>query len=165
LLSIGPYPAIGLLEARAARDEAKAVLRDGRDPSVAKRQLRATITGADTFETLAKEWHGLRRSTWTPTHASDVITSLERDVFPVIGSYPIREITVQDVLGLLRRIEARPAVETAHRVRQRMSAVFVYAIASGRGRAIPPRSSDRRSPRSNGDGNPRSRTWTRRGRC
>jgi integrase len=50
-----------------------------------------------------------------------------------IGALPIREIGPIDVLGLLRKIEARPANETARRVRQRMSSVFGYAMASGRG--------------------------------
>ncbi|SDE11976.1 Phage integrase family protein [Bradyrhizobium brasilense] len=134
LLTIGPYPAIGIVEARAARDEAKATKRAGRDPSVAKRLKLANVSTDDcaTFEVLAREWHALNKSRWTPVHASDTINSLERDVFPDIGPLPVREITAPVVLSVLRKIEVRPAVETARRVRQRMSAVFVYGIASGR---------------------------------
>jgi CRP-like cAMP-binding protein len=58
-------------------------------------------------------------------------------VFPALGRLPINEITPPMVLGLLRVIEARPEVETARRVRQRMSAIFVYAIASGIASADP----------------------------
>ncbi|WP_428428728.1 tyrosine-type recombinase/integrase [Pararhizobium sp.] len=65
-------------------------------------------------------------------HASDVIESLEKEVFPHIGDVPIRDIGAPEVMGLLRLIEARKAIETARRVRQRMSAVFVYGIATGR---------------------------------
>jgi hypothetical protein len=57
---------------------------------------------------------------------------LERDVFPDLGAAPIKSITAANVLSVLRKIENRPAIETARRIRQRVSAVFVYAIASGR---------------------------------
>jgi integrase len=70
-------------------------------------------------------------------HAYDVLHSLERDVFPDLGVIPIKDITAANVLVVLRKIEKRPAVETARRVRQRISAVFVYAIASGRAESDP----------------------------
>jgi hypothetical protein len=34
LLTIGPYPSVGLADARTARDNAKRLLREGRDPSI-----------------------------------------------------------------------------------------------------------------------------------
>lgn len=134
LLTIGPYPGISLTDARTARDNAKATLRDGRDPSVAKKLKKAKLSASDevTFEAVAREWHALNKPRWTPVHANDVLRSLERDVFPDLGALPIREISTPGVLATLRKIEARPAIETARRVRQRMSEVFVYAIASGR---------------------------------
>lgn len=133
-LTIGPYPAYSLADARAARDDAKATKRAGRDPALAKRLARANLSTDDsaTFEVLARDWYRLNKSRWTPVHASDTIHSLERDVFPEIGPLPIREITAPAVLTVLRKIEARPAIETARRVRQRMSAVFVFGISSGR---------------------------------
>lgn len=130
LLVIGPYPDVSLSEAREARDEAKRVLRSGRDPSIVRRQVRTDAS--NTFEAIAREWHGLQVARWAKVHAGDVIRSLERDVFPDIGSLPVRDITAPDVLAVLRKVERREARETAGRIRQRMSAVFVYAIASGR---------------------------------
>lgn len=129
LLSLGPYPDVGLADARAARDEAKKILRAGRDPGVARKQRVADAP--NTFEAIARQWFGLQRERWTETHAGDVINSLERDVFPTLGVSPIKDIGAPAVLSLLRGIEARDARETAHRIRQRMSAVFVFAIASG----------------------------------
>jgi len=138
-LSIGPYPSIGLGEARGAREAAKAALREGRDPSSERkrRRLDGAREAEQTFESIAREWFALQRGSWTATHAGDVIGSLERDVFPAIGAVPIKEISAPDVLSLLRSIEARPAIETARRVRQRISAVFVFAIASGRASSDP----------------------------
>ena len=139
LLSIGPYPDISLLEARAKRDDAKRLLRDGKDPGIAKKlkKLSGEKHAEQTFETIAREWFGLQKGHWVGRHADDVIDSLEKEVFPHIGDSPIREIGVPEVMGLLRLIEARKALETARRVRQRISAVFVYAISSGRAEGDP----------------------------
>jgi integrase len=118
-----------------ARDEAKAAQREGRDPSLAKRLQRAKVAGSDaaTFEVIAREWYALNKSRWTPVHSGDVIGSLERFVFPALGALPVKDIEPPTVLDVLRKIESRPAIVTAHRVRQRISSVFVYAIATGRG--------------------------------
>lgn len=139
LLSIGAYPDVTLAEARVARDEARAALRGGKDPSVLKRQRRATAAreSGDTFEVIAREWHDVQRGRWAPKHAEDVMISLERDVFPAIGKMPMRDLTAPDVLDLLRSVERRGAGETARRIRQRISAVACYAIATGRGTVDP----------------------------
>lgn len=139
LLSIGPYPAVSLLEARRARDDAKEALRLGKDPAAQKKmkKLIGTRNSSETFEVIAREWFGLQKSQWVERHANDVLSSLNDEVFPHLGSSPIRDITVPEVMGVLRKIEARKAIETARRIRQRMSAVFVYAIATGRAEADP----------------------------
>lgn len=132
-LSFGPYPAVSLVAARAKRDEAKALLRDGRDPAIQKRTesaVRAKAT-ANTFEIVARRWHALKASGWSKVHAGDVMDSLEADVFPSIGALPLTEIKAPVILDLLNAIEKRGAIETAHRVRQRISGVFVYGIAAG----------------------------------
>ncbi|TIW28756.1 MAG: DUF4102 domain-containing protein [Mesorhizobium sp.] len=133
LLSFGPYPEVTLAAAREARDEARTQLRAGKDPSIAKkiRKLEA-VSGDGTFETIAREWYALNKEHWVARHASDVIESLEAEIFPILGGSPIKDISAADVLACLRPIEKRGAKETARRIRQRMSAVFVYAVASGR---------------------------------
>lgn len=134
LLSLGAYPEVSLADARKARDDAKAILRAGRDPSEVKRRTRhaQTIAAANTLEAIGREWYALQKSQWTIRHADDVLGSLENEVFPTLGGSPVQDITPTDVLSLLRPIEKRGAKETARRIRQRMSAIFVYAIASGR---------------------------------
>ena len=132
-LSFGSYPMIGLSEARQMRDNARLYLATGRDPKIAK-QLEARADAerlAATFETVARRWFDRVKGQWAKVHAGDVIRSLERDVFPYIGSYPISDLKPPKILEVLRMIEDRPAIETAKRVRQRMSAVFVFAISSG----------------------------------
>ncbi len=124
-MTFGPWPEVTVSAARKKTEAARAIIRDGQDPLL--------VAGAgEPFEDFARRWIALQRPRWTETHANDVLISLERDVFPVLGKKAIGTITAPAVLSLLRAIEDRGAVETAHRVRQRMSAVFVFAMAEGK---------------------------------
>lgn len=132
-LAFGSYPGVTLLEARGKRDDAKALLRDGKDPAVEKRIEIKTRTEANqnTLEVLARRWHDLRKATWDEVHCNDVLRSLERDIFPHIGNLPITSIKAPRLLEVLQKVEKRGAIETAHRLRQRCSAVFAYGIGAG----------------------------------
>lgn len=132
-MAFGAYPMVSLLDARTRRDEARAQLSEGKDPSVI-RKLRVEANreaGRNTFERVAREWHDNAKSQWATIHAADIIRSLERDVFPQIGNLPISALTAPKILEVLKGIEGRGAIETAKRVRQRISSVFVHAIAKG----------------------------------
>lgn len=126
LLSIGRVPDVSLAEARARREDAKAMLREGRDPG-----QRDKVLAGNTFEDVARAWHALHRPHWSTAHAGDVIASLERDVFRAIGAMPIGSIAAPDVLRAIRALELRGRGQTARRVRQRCAAVFGYAISEG----------------------------------
>lgn len=137
-LSFGPYPGVSLADARQARDDARKAIREGKDPAITRRLRKAAGAAAGTtFEEVAREWHALQKPLWAEVHAYDVLHSLERDVFPTLGKLPVADITPVEVLGVLRAIEKRSAQETAHRIRQRISAVFVFAIASERATSDP----------------------------
>lgn len=132
-LAFGAYPQVSLSDARVKRDEAAGLLAEGHDPNVVKKlKVEATMEAARlTFEKVAREWHENAKAQWASVHSADVIRSLERDVFPTIGELPIGQLTPPLILGVLREIEARGSIETAKRIRQRISAVFVYGIAQG----------------------------------
>jgi integrase len=132
-LSLGAYPLLSLVAARAKADDARRLLAEGRDPAVAKKlAVQANIEASrNTFEKVAREWWENSRPQWAKVHAYDVLRSLERDVFPAIGTLPITALTPPKILEVLRAIEKRSAIETAKRTRQRISAVYSYAIASG----------------------------------
>lgn len=134
LLTLGQYPVMGLADARAARDEAHNLVKAGRDPAVAKRhqQIVAAVQSGETFEVLGRDWHKVNLPRWSAIHGGDILESLERDVFPIIGALPIREVSVPLVLAVVRAVEARGSMETARRIRQRMEAVFDFAIAEGK---------------------------------
>ena len=132
-MAFGAWPKVSLAEARLKRDEAVAMLEDMRDPAIAKKLKKEVALEASrqTFERVAREWFDNARPQWASVHAADVIRSLERDVFPTIGNFPIKELTPPLVLSVLREIEARGSIETAKRIRQRISAVFTFGIAQG----------------------------------
>lgn len=131
-LALGVYPDVGLKGARQRREQAKQQLADGIDPSIAKKAERASRGSTDSFEVLAREWHAKSRNKWTDGHAERTLIRLERDVFPYLGALKPAEITAPLLLAAMRRIEARGAVETAHRALQACGQVFRYGIATGR---------------------------------
>ncbi|MXO48627.1 integrase arm-type DNA-binding domain-containing protein [Erythrobacter vulgaris] len=133
LLTLGTYPEVSLAEAREKRDEAKKILREGRDPrhAVKRGRLVGDEGVSKSFEVVAREWHALQLGRWKPVHANDVITSLERDIFPDLGSMPLADIDKPLLLAVLRKVENRGAIETARRLKQRVAAVYRYANAEG----------------------------------
>lgn len=137
LLALGTYPDISLQEARTKLREARNMLANGYDPGAEKKALKEAIaeqarTKENTFENVAREWLGKFSGQWSPSHKRTTQDRLERDVFPWIGNTPVNEIKPPDLLSILRRIEGRGALETAHRVRTICGQVLRYAVATGR---------------------------------
>ncbi len=133
-ISLGVYPDVSLKEARERREAARKLVAAGVDPSEARKaeRLARREVRANSFETVAREWFAKRSSVWSEGHARRIIRRLERDVFPYIGLRPVGEISAPELLKVLRRIENRGAVETAHRALQECGQIFRYAIATGR---------------------------------
>jgi integrase len=129
-LSLGVFPDVSLRQARDRREDARKLVADGIDPGD-KRKAEA-VADADTFEAVAREWHAKFAPLRTEGHAARVLRRFEVDVFPWIGAKPIGKLTAPDMLSVLRRIEARGAVETAHRTRSDCGQVMRYAIATAR---------------------------------
>ena len=132
-LALGAYPDKSLRAARDARDAARDLLDAGIDPSAARQAEAAAehAAVAHTFEVVTRQWHVMKSATWAPGHAKRLMQRLEGDVFPRIGARPVADISAPELLTLLRGIEARGSIETAHRVRRTCSQVFRHAIASG----------------------------------
>ncbi|RQR29472.1 tyrosine-type recombinase/integrase [Burkholderia sp. Bp9142] len=138
-LSMGVYPDISLKEARERRDAARKLLANGVDPGVQRKVQKATANerAANTFEAVAREWYAKHAPSWAPSHGEKIIRRLERDVFPWIGARPIADVKAPELLGVLRRIEGRGVLETAHRALQNSGQVFRYAVATGRAERDP----------------------------
>jgi integrase len=128
LLAIGVYPDVTLAKARELRDHARKQLIDGADPSQVKRAKKHAA--ADTFKAIAVEWLAKQPFASATREKADWI--FERLLYPYLGNRPVRTLAPPDVLAVLRRIESRGKIETAHRAKQRISQVMRYAIATGR---------------------------------
>ena len=135
LLVIGPYPSISLKDARERRTEAKKLLVDNIDPSVAKQSAKAAAVEAakSSFEIISREWVVNYSNKWAPSTASNVSWMMEKYIIPALGKRPIKSITAPELLVILRKVESRGSIETAHRLRSLCGRVFRYAIATGRG--------------------------------
>ena len=133
-LALGVYPAVGLAKARQRRQKAREELANGLDPSVLKREERDAKTAAsrNTFEAVGREWLTKTSAKRAAVTQSKVKTWLEKDVFPYLGSLPIATIGPRDVLDrVIKKLESRGAVDTAHRIKQLCGQIFRYAVVSG----------------------------------
>ena len=132
-LSLGTYPEISLKEARERRDDARKPIANGIDPGEDRKAKRIkTAADGETFEVITREWFAKFSTNWSEGYARDTITRFEQNLFPWIGGCPIAELTAPELLAAIRRIEARGAIESAHRVLQLAGQVFRYAVATGR---------------------------------
>lgn len=132
-LALGVYPAVTLAQARRRRDDAKAQLADGVDPSVSKREekLARKMVAENTFEKVAMQWLHATAADRKEITQQKVQTWLEKDIFPSIGKLPISTIGPRDVLAMARKMEERGANESAKRLVQICGQVFRYAVAEG----------------------------------
>lgn len=146
MLSLGTYPATSLRDARAKRDEARKLIAAGVNPSERRKEAKRAraaraaaekaiadgVAAPGSFEFVAREWsetvHSGRVSV---DHAERTLTRLVQDVFPWLGARPVGEIEAPELLAVLRRIEARGAIETTHRAKDACGQVFRYGIAAG----------------------------------
>jgi len=132
-LALGVYPEVTLAQARKGRDDAKKLLAQDQDPSQAKREekLQKRAAAENTFEAVARQWLKATAADRADITQAKNLSWLEHDVFPWIGSMPITSIGPRDVLTMVRRVEARGALDTAKRINQICGQVFRFAVAEG----------------------------------
>jgi integrase len=138
-IAFGVYPDVTVVKARERRNEARRQVAEGIDPGLLRKAKRESAAegSRNSFEVIAREWHARHAPHWTSSHGGRILRRLEVDVFPWVGGRPITEISAPVLLTVLRRIESRGAIETAHRALQNCSQVFRYAVATGRAERDP----------------------------
>jgi integrase len=132
-LTFGPYPEITLAVARDKRMATRRLMLEGVDPAQHRKEQKrwALERASNTFEKVAREWHGNKVPTWSERTATNTLRRLELDIFPEIGRRPIHEITHAELIATLRKIERRGAHEIAHRQKAICSSIFSYGIQTG----------------------------------
>ena len=133
-LSLGVYPDVGLKEARTARDEARKLVAQGVDPSIVRKNnsKQQNTDAENAFESVAREWFHRQSVVWSDVHQKNVLSKLENDVFPWLGREIIGGISAPQLLRVIRKIEDRGAIETAHRTLSICGQILRYGIATGR---------------------------------
>lgn len=133
-IALGRYPDVSLSAARRLQEDARRLLEDGKDPSLERQRERlvASVSAENTFGGVAREYIqikmvGERRSETTLSKARWLLEQLKP-----LAPLPVAEIRPAEVLGALRRIEAKGKYETARRCRSFASRVFRYAVATAR---------------------------------
>lgn len=141
MLGFGRWPEVSIAEARQLRDEARTKLRQGVNPSAARREARiaAVVKSRNTFAGVAADWIDANRNEWIPSHVERVQRSLDRDILPALGDRPIAEITAAEVLAVVKRVEKREALDQAKRVLQRLTGIFALGVSTLRCPANPAR--------------------------
>lgn len=126
-LAFGVWPAVKLAEARAKRDDAKKLLGQGIDPKAEQKEAQAVMSGAYSFETVAREWHTSNKR-WSDDHRSRVMRYLELYIFPHIGTADIRQLKTSHLLAPIKKIDAAGKHDVAQRLQQRVTAIMRYAV-------------------------------------
>lgn len=132
--ALGSYPAVSLLEAREKRQELRKQIAAGIDPAASRKEskLLQKIELAASFENVAREWHTNRSKDWSPRVAKQVLSVLQRNLFPALGPIPIKDVTSLMLLTPLREIESRDALDLLADARSYAGQIFRYAISTGR---------------------------------
>ena len=133
-LYFGAWPHVGIAAARERRDEARKQIAAGLDPAAEKRNatLARKVAADNTFKTIAEEWVRKNEREGLAPITLKKIRWLLGTAYPMIGSQPISKITPQEVLAVLRKVEATGRYESARRMRSVLSRVFRYGIATAR---------------------------------
>lgn len=133
-LALGSYPDVSLKAARQARDDAKRTRQSGVNPVQAKRAARLAKagSGATTFESVAREFHGTKRTAWSVSHSAQWLRCCEKDLFPWLGTLPLADVSAPMLLDVLRKVQARGAIRLAHDLREFAGQVFRFGIATAR---------------------------------
>lgn len=138
-LALGTYPEVSIVRARKRREAARELLAEGVDPGATKveeRQARKSAT-ANTFETVAREFHALKSPSWSEGHGTKWLRMNELYLFPDLGALPLASIRAPTLLSALRKVEQKGILSTAQDLPAMAGQVFRYGIQTGRCEANP----------------------------
>jgi integrase len=145
MISFGVFPEVNLEDARQKAHEARKLIAQGIDPSDVRKKTKAEhklkvateknvqrgLPAPGSFEDVARRWFDVKQEEWVSSYSDKVIRRLEMYAFPAFGKFHVREITPKQVLDVCRAVEAKKAMDTAHKIREHCSCVFRFAISEG----------------------------------
>lgn len=132
-MGLGPFPELSLANARKLTIDARELVAQNIDPKEHREQkkIEEKSISEHTLQNVATNWFEVKKDSITDNYAEDIWRSLERHVFPKLGSYPIAKITAKEVIQVLRPIEAKGSLETVKRLTQRLNEVMTFSVNTG----------------------------------
>ena len=136
-ISLGTYPSTSLAKAREKREQLKVNIADCIDPSVMRKEVKQIKQVKEqerlnTFRHNSSDYFELIRAKISAGHFNKQWQRLETNIHPFIGEKLITEITREEILKCLTRIQERGAIEEAHRNYNIVNQVFEFAIGNKR---------------------------------
>jgi integrase len=132
-LALGIYPEVSLAEARERCADSRKAIRTGVDPHPGAQkspELQTAEVGV-TLQELALAWLEKMESSRSASTQQKVAAWLDHDIFPFIGALPAAAIRPLDILRVVQRVEARGAIDSAHRMRQVFGQILRFGVATG----------------------------------
>lgn len=134
--TIGKYPAVGLADARLQRELLKAEITAGNDPAAIKKSEKLS-TAANLFGIIANEWFDVKIKPQSAVHAKRTGSILKNHLMPHLADRLMADVKPPELLNVLRLVEGKGSINTAHRAKQIAGQIYRYAIASGRAETDP----------------------------
>ena len=128
-LALGVWPQTSLVEARHKRDEAKMLLKSGKDPNLEKKKLKsnAVLDQGNTFGSISEEWFERMQHEWSEDYFHDSKRAFELHVLPYLKDIPISEIEHAEIKSVLSRMEEQRKFVAAKKVLQKLDRIFRFA--------------------------------------
>lgn len=128
-LALGVWPQTSLVEARHKRDEAKMLLKSGKDPNLEKKKLKsnAVLDQGNSFGSISEEWFERMQHEWSEDYFHDSKRAFELHVLPYLKEIPISEIDHAEVKSVLSRMEEQRKFVAAKKVLQKLDRIFRFA--------------------------------------
>ncbi len=132
-IALGTYPSVSLAEARAIREEYRALLSKDIDPQIHKEeQERLQAEKVDnTFLKLAQRWKEKRSKEIEPLTMAKNWARLENHLFPVLGHYAIDKITPPILIKAVKPLNDKGINDTLHRILNLANQILNYGVTVG----------------------------------
>jgi integrase len=133
-LALGVYPTVTLKAAREGRDRARKTREGGADPVQSRKadKIAKQASSSTTYESVAREFHGVKAAGWSEGHAAKWLRMNEMYLFPHLGALALESIKAPALLAALRKVEAKGILSTAQDLQQMAGQVFRYGIQAGK---------------------------------
>jgi len=133
-ISLGKYPVMSLSEARRERERLRNDISNKIDPAQVRKEEKNKVLiketkKINTFEHVAKAYLE-KRNELNEAYLLRLQRAFKNDVFPFLNNRPIDEITPKDIINIVKRVEKRGAIESAHRLFTQINKVLKYAVSN-----------------------------------